>query len=493
MEEIMTVLTLNRVDNAGNYIGGSWQSSGSHHRLPSINPATGEVLGYYDPGTVGQLDEALDAARTAFDRTPWATSPRLRADVLLQFAANLAAEQQHLATLNSYENGKSYRQSLREVGTAISETKYYAGLARLMSGRMGEVAPGQYSLIVREPVGVAAIIVPWNAPISLLIRSLVAALAAGCTAVVKPAPQTPLINAAVLSHLFSIKELSAGVVNSINDGGIDVSRHLVKSDKVDVVSFTGSTEIGKSIMAAAAPTLKRVSLELGGKTPAIVFNDADIDRAVSELAGAALVNCGQQCVAASRYLVHRPVVEQFSNAMSNRLRNVAVGLGYDTDSEVGSIIDRANRDRLLTWLDRVKAFGEVVVQGKTLQERHPEGAFLTPSMVLVNDASAEIVQTELFGPIITLEPFDDEEEALSKAHATSYGLAASVFTNDINRGMRMARCLRAGTIWMNVHGQLIAEAEMEGHRESGIGRLHGVDALGEFQQTKHIFLPFQIA
>jgi betaine-aldehyde dehydrogenase len=474
---------------ARNYIRGAWVEP-TAPLAPSIDPATGKVIGSYAPGTVAAIDEAVAAARHAFEHTQWASSPRLRATVLQHCADLINARGEALATLVAYENGKAYIQAKREVAAAASEVSYYAGLCRTIAGRVLEPEPGQYSLVSREPVGVAAVIVPWNAPVTLLFRGLAAALAAGCTAVVKPAPQTSLINAFAIKCLTDVMDLPPGVVNSVNDGGVAVSERLVASADVDVISFTGSSAVGKKIMAAAAPTLKRVSLELGGKTPAILFDDADFPAACAELTRAALVNCGQQCVAASRFLVQENCLETFADMLVTRIRGLRVGPGYHSDTQVGALIDRPNRDRVAGWLERIGNDETVLLRGDTLADRFPNGAFLSPSIVIARDPRSALVQEELFGPIICLEPFSDEDDALRRAHATRYGLAASVFTRDVNRALRMARRLKAGTVWLNAHGRLLAEAEMEGYGESGIGRLHGVDALGEFLQSKHIYLPF---
>lgn len=474
---------------ARHLVGGEWVDGGTA-ALPSHDPATGAVIGHYHPGDAALAEAAVAAARHAFETTEWAAAPRLRATVLNRCADTLLARAEELAALIAYENGKTYVQARREVGAAASEVAYYAGLCRNLSGRMGEPEPGQYSLIAREPVGVAAVIVPWNAPVTLLFRSLAAALAAGCTAVVKPAPQTSLINAFAIRCLADVPGLPPGVVNSVNDGGVAVSEYLVASPSVDVISFTGSSAVGKRIMAAAAPTLKRVSLELGGKTPAIVFADADLEAAAGELLRAALVNGGQQCVAASRFLIQQDCFDAFAEKLAARFASLRIGPGYDREAQVGALIDRPNRDRLLGWLERAEREGEVLLRGRALDDRFPGGAFLSPSLVAVRDPASALVQEELFGPLVCLEPFVDEAQALALAHATHYGLAASVFTRDLARGLRMARRLKVGTVWLNAHGRLLAEAEMEGFGESGVGRLHGADALGEFLQTKHIYLPF---
>ena len=278
--------------------------------------------------------------------------------------------------------------------------------------------------------------------------------------------------------------LPPGVVNSINESGIEVGQAIVSSPLVDTISFTGSSATGKAIMAAAAPTLKRVGLELGGKAPAVIFPDADLDKAVAELTHGALTMAGQICVAAARFLVHESIAKDFEDRVKASFAAVRVGPGNDPASEMGSLIDRANLDRLRTIIERAGDEGEMVLRGKALNA----GAFLTPTLFRIDDVSSPLVQEELFGPIVSLETFSDEGEAVTKANATCYGLAASVFTTDLSRAMRMSRAIRAGTVWLNSHMRLAAEAETGGFGQSGLGRLHGPEGLHDFMETKHIYL-----
>jgi acyl-CoA reductase-like NAD-dependent aldehyde dehydrogenase len=278
--------------------------------------------------------------------------------------------------------------------------------------------------------------------------------------------------------------LPAGVVNSVNENGFEVGEAMVASPDIDVISFTGSSRTGKLIMAGAAPTLKRVNLELGGKAPAVVFADADLDLAVRELTRGALIMAGQICVAAARFIVERSIVHDFEQRMIAAFQAVRVGPGADPESQMGSLIDMANQSRLLSIIEQAGDEGEMLLRG----EPAGNGAFLTPSLFRINDLNSSLVQEELFGPIVSIETFDDEVEAVMKANATVYGLAASVFTRDLNRAMRVSRAIRSGTVWLNSHTRLFAEGETGGYGQSGLGRLHGIEGLNDFLETKHVYL-----
>ncbi|WP_099867218.1 aldehyde dehydrogenase family protein [Pararhizobium haloflavum] len=471
---------------ARHYINGDWIDEGE--TKDSLDPATGKVLGQYRAGSAALADQAAAVARETFDTTSWAAAPRLRASVLFELADRLEAARAELTDLIVAENGKLRREAAGEMMGAISEARYYAGLARTVLGRTQETAPGNFSLLHREPAGVAAVIVPWNAPVTLLVRSLAPAIAAGCTVVIKPAPQTPLIHEVVMRCIADCPSLPKGVINSVNELGSEVGEALVASNAVDVISFTGSSATGKRIMAGAAPTLKRLSLELGGKAPSIVFPDADMDQAVRELTGGSLVMAGQMCVAAARFLVHEACAADFIARMKASYAAVRTGPGADPESQMGSLIDTDNRDRVARLIEQASDEGTMLLKGTRPGGSLTDGAFLTPTLFAIDDVRSPLVQEELFGPIVSVETFADEAEAVAKANATRYGLAASLFTRDLNRSMRLSRAIRAGTVWLNCHTRLFAEGETGGYRHSGLGRLHGIEGLNDFLETKHVYL-----
>ena len=372
----------------------------------SLDPATGERVGRFADGDETTAQAAVGAARQASDRSDWPAAPRLRQRVLLRWAAALEAQADALAVLLTRENGKAIAQSRGEMAGAISEILYYAGLARHIPGHVLEPEPGVLSTVLREPAGVAAIIVPWNAPAVLLVRSLAPALAAGCAAVVKPAARTAFFNAAILRPLLRDPELPPGVVNVIAETAHAGARYFVASHDVDVISFTGSTNVGKEIMRSAAGSMKKLSLELGGKSCSLVFQDADVAPVVARLAAAATIISGQQCTAARRVLVHSSRLAEMRAALAAALAALRVGPGLDAATEIGPLIDWSSRDQVAERIEQACAEADEVL----LAPRIPGGA--------------------------------------------------------LARG---------------------AEAETGGYRQSGLGRLHGYDALADFTELKHIY------
>ena len=466
-------------------IGGKPFAQGSKAR--SLNPATGEVVGVFPSGDASTAESAIGAARQAFDMTLWPQSPRERQMALLRWADALEAESGNLAELLTTTNGKPLAQSRGEMAGAISEIRYYAGLTRHNPGHALEIAPGEISVMMREPAGVAGIIVPWNAPVVLLIRSLAPALAVGCTTVIKPAPQTALLTARCLEALIADPAVPPGTVNLVFETGHAIAEALVTSCDVDVVSFTGSNAVGQRIMAAAAPTMKKLSLELGGKSACLVMADADIDAVAPSLAAAATIISGQQCTAARRVLVHESRYEDMKRALGNALSAIKIGNGADSGVTMGPLIDRTARDRVWREVEAsFEAADEVVLRGSPLDG--PEGsAFMAPSLIAHADDNASFCQEEIFGPLLVLEPFSDEAHAIAKANNSVYGLSASVWTRETDTAWRVARALRNGTVWINDHNKLFAEAETGGYRRSGLGRLHGYDALLDFCELKHVY------
>ncbi|MBV7484424.1 aldehyde dehydrogenase family protein [Bordetella sp. BOR01] len=473
---------------AQHYIDGHWVDlgAGAAHG-ESINPATGEPAARFAAGSPADADAAIAAARRAFDQTDWRRSPRLRSDVLLRFADQLAAHTDEIADWLVILNGKLRREALGEIAAGVSELRYYAGLARNLAGRVLEVEPGCYASLEREAAGVAVIILPWNAPITLLVRSLAPALAAGCTAVIKPAFQTALAHNLALQCLTTDERVPAGAVNSVIEAGSAVSQQLCASPDVDVISFTGSTAVGKRIAATAAGTLKRLSLELGGKAPALVFDDIDLDRAVAGIVSGSLILAGQQCTAISRVLVQGSIYDAFADRLAAAYRAVRVGRGDDPQAQMGSLIDVANRDRIAGLMEQAGSIGRVLVQGRIPGGDLARGAFLSPSLVAIEDLQSDYIQRELFGPLLVMERFDTEEQALHRANATRYSLASSVWSGDALRIRRVAARMRFGTVWANTHNKLFAEAETGGHADSGYGRLHGQEGLNDFLETKHFY------
>ncbi len=471
---------------AQHWIDGQWVASEGGAQAESINPATGDVLGKFAAGGAAEAQAAIGAARRAFDQTDWSQRPRLRAAVLLEMAHRLETHKEEFSKYLSAENGKLLVDAEHELFAAVSEARYYAGLTRNIFGRVSEIEPGVYAMMSREPMGVAGIIVPWNAPVTLMMRSLAPALAAGCTTVIKAAPQTALINEKIFRILSEIPSLPTGVINMVVETGDEVSKTMVASEAVDTISYTGSTEVGKKIMASASGTLKRLNLELGGNAPCLVFEDADLRLTLPALVRGGMVMAGQMCTAASRILVHESRFDVVKEGLKKLLSEFIVGPGNDPNSQMGPMIDHANRDRIHKLICDSERWGEVVLRGEPLSGALERGAFISPSLVVDATPESPLMCSEVFGPVLTLSRFSDEADAIAKANNSRFGLASSVWTSDLQRGQRMARKLQSGTVWINAHNRLMAEAETGGYKQSGQGRLHGLEGLDDFLQTKHI-------
>ena len=474
------------MQQARHFIEGQWCDDGEWS--DSLDPANGEPLGRFADGGEAQARYAVEAAARAFKNPQWAQNPRLRQQVMLDWATALKSRQDELAQLLTRENGKPLAQSRGEIGGAISEILYYAGLARHNPGHVLEVAPGEFSTMLREPAGVAALIIPWNAPAVLLVRALAPALAAGCTCVVKPAPQTTLFNAAFLAPLLELPALAPGVVNLFAETGHAGAAYLVATPEVDVLSFTGSTATGTRIMQDAALTMKKLSLELGGKSCCLVLEDADIAAVAPKLAAAATIISGQQCTSARRVLVHASRATDMKKALTAALAEIRLGHGLEAATQMGPLIDLRSRELVDQRIrESMDSCDEVLLAGGRPSGMPDSGAFLSPTLIAHQDSGAFFCQEEIFGPLLVLETFEDDIEAVHRANHTEFGLSASVWTSDGARALRLARALRNGTVWINDHNKLFAEAETGGYRRSGLGRLHGYDALLDFTELKHVY------
>ncbi len=473
-------------DTQQHWIAGGWSAGGPEAK--TVAAYSGEDHGRFLMGGAVEAEAAIAAARHVFDRSSWAHKPRLRAQVLLELAEAIEARKDEIAHHIAIENGKVLSHCVHETNAAISEARYYAGLARAIFGRVTEVDEGKQSIFAHEPVGVAAIVVPWNAPSTLLIRSLGPALAAGCTVVIKGAHQTSSVNGIYAECLASCPSLPDGVVNMVH-GDLEVSETLCTHLDVDVISFTGSSATGKAIMAGAAPTLKRLSLELGGKAPAIVFADADIDNSVREVVNGLIPHCGQMCTAIGRVLVADDAWDEFVPKLVDAAKAVTVGDPMDASVRMGPLLDPPSAERYAQNAASAAQAGDTLLPAQVVTGNPRENVVL-PALYAIEDTSHRLVQEELFAPIGIVEQFVSEEDAVVRANSTRYGLAASVHTRDDARARRVARALKSGTVWINCHNRLFAEAETGGYRESGIGRLHGLEGLSDFMETKHIYAEF---
>jgi aldehyde dehydrogenase (NAD+) len=472
------------------YIGGEWQDAHSGRTFTSFNPATGEPLAEIAEAGTEDIDRAVTAARQAFEDSAWTRmSARDRGRLLHKIADGIEARTDELARLETLDNGKPVREArMIDVKESIDCFRYYAGWADKIDGDVIPV-PGPYlNYTRREPVGVCGQIIPWNYPLQMAAWKVAPALACGNTVVLKPAEQTPL-TALELARIAEEAGAPAGVLNVVPGFGEDAGAALVRHPDVDKIAFTGSTEVGKLIQREAAATLKRVSLELGGKSPNIVFADADVDAAVKGATMAIFYNAGQACTAGSRLLVEESIREDFVARLRERAAKIQPGDPLDPKTRLGPLVSEEQLERVMGYVEKGRSEGaELVLGGERSQANGGKGFFVGPTIFDRVRPEMTIAREEIFGPVLAVIPFADMEEAMRIAHDTEYGLAAAVWTRDIGKAHRAAHRLRAGTVWINTYHNLDTGSPFGGYKQSGYGRELGRYALDLYTQVKSVWV-----
>ncbi|RAS80876.1 aldehyde dehydrogenase family protein [Priestia endophytica] len=469
------------------YVNGSFIESANGKTFETVNPATGEMLARVAEAEEEDINRAVEAARDAFDNGPWSRMGTAERSRLIYKLADLIEEnKQELAELESLDNGKPMRELIAaDLPLTIEHFRYYAGWSTKI---MGQTIPSQgnfFTYTKHEPLGVVGQIIPWNFPLLMAAWKLGAALATGCTVVLKPAEQTPL-SALYLAELIEEAGFPKGVVNIVPGYGETAGAPLVNHKKIDKIAFTGSTSVGKAIMRQASETLKKVTLELGGKSPNIILPDADLTKALPGALNGIMFNQGQVCSAGSRLYIQKKQYENVVADLASTAKNIKVGIGLDQETEMGPLVSSEQHNTVKRYIESGKSQGaELVAGGKVPFEK---GYFMEPTIFANVDDSMTIAKEEIFGPVVAAMPYDTLDDLIDKANDTEYGLAAGVWTQDLKSAHYIANRLKAGTVWVNCYNAFDAAVPFGGYKQSGIGREMGSYALENYTEVKAVWI-----
>ena len=470
-------------------IDGDWVAAASRKTFDVFDPTVGEVITTVPAAETADIDQAVAAARRAFEKRAWLDiGGSERAKVLWRVADLIDRHAQELTELETLNNGMPVDLAGFTIGFAAETFRYYAGWCTKFGGRTADVsspAARFHAYTLKEPVGVAGMITPWNSPLSLAATKLAPALAAGCSCVVKPAEETPLTTLR-LGQLLIEAGIPRGVVNIVTGFGSTAGAALARNKDVAKIAFTGSGEVGKLIVQAASGDLKRVTLELGGKSPVIVMPDAHLDATIAGAAGGIFVNSGQVCVVGSRLYAHRKVFDQVVSGIAGVAKGMKLGSGFDRTAQIGPLVSEKQLDRVMSYLASGKTEGAEVLAGG--HRAGTTGYFVEPTVLANPRADARVVREEIFGPVLTAMPFDDIDEVIATANDTTYGLAAAVWTRDVSHAHLIAQRLQAGTVWVNCELMMNVALPFGGYKQSGWGHEFGPEGLDAYLQTKTVYV-----